>query len=124
MHTMQEKAKLFKLTGGVHSCALADKQGSITLFTEDISRYNTIDKILGEVFLKDIPREDAIILTSCRITSDILIKIAFGKIPIIVSRAAPTDKAVELAKKLGITLIGFVRERGMNIYTYPERIEF
>jgi len=124
MHTMQEKAKLFKLTGGVHSCALADKQGSITLFTEDISRYNTIDKILGEVFLKDIPREDAIILTSCRITSDILIKIAFAKIPIVVSRAAPTDKAVELAKKLGITLIGFIRERGMNIYTYPERIEF
>lgn len=124
MNAMQEKAKLFKLTGGVHSCALADKQGSIILFTEDISRYNTIDKILGEAFLKDILREDAIILTSCRITSDILIKIAFGKIPIIASRAAPTDKAVELAKKMGITLVGFVREKGMNIYTYPERIEF
>jgi FdhD protein len=123
MRTMEEKAELFKLTGGVHSCALADKQGSIILFTEDISRYNTIDKILGEAFLKDIPREDTMILTSCRITSDILIKIAFGKVPIIISRAAPTDKAVELAKKTGITLVGFVRDKRMNIYTYPERIE-
>ena len=123
MNGLQERAKLFKLTGGTHSCALADKQGSIILFTEDISRYNTIDKILGEAFLKDIPREDTIILTSCRITSDILIKIAFGKILIIISRAAPTDKAVELAKKIGITLVGFVRGERMNIYTHPERIE-
>ena len=120
---MQERAVFFKLTGGVHSCALVDKNGSTILFTEDISRYNTIDKILGEAFLKDIPREDTIILTSCRITSDILIKIAFGKIPIIISRAAPTDKAVELAKKTGITLVGFVRGERMNIYTHPQRIE-
>jgi len=123
MHTMQKRAKLFKLTGGVHSCALADKQGCIILFTEDISRYNTIDKILGEAFLKNIPREDKIILTSCRITSDILIKIAVGRVPIIVSRAAPTDKAIELAQRIGITLVGFVRGERMNIYTHPKRIE-
>lgn len=123
MQAMQERAKLFKLTGGVHSCALADKQGCIILFTEDISRYNTIDKILGETFLKNIPREDKIILTSCRITSDILIKIAVGRVPVIVSRAAPTDWAVELAKSIGITLVGFVRGERMNVYSYPEQIE-
>jgi len=66
---MQEKANFFKLTGGVHSCALADKNGSIILFSEDISRYNTIDKILGEAFAGDIATENKIILTSCRITS-------------------------------------------------------
>ena len=120
---MQGRANFFKLTGGVHSCALVDKQGSIMLFSEDISRYNTVDKILGEAFLKNIPREDKIILTSCRITSDILTKIAVGRVPIIISRAAPTDKAVELAKKTGITLVGFVRGERMNIYTHPERIE-
>jgi len=123
MTAMQKRAKLFKLTGGVHSCALANQQGSIMLFSEDISRYNTIDKILGEAFLKNIPREDKIILTSCRITSDILTKIAAGRVPIIISRAAPTDWAVELAQKIGITLVGFVRGKRMNIYTYPERIE-
>ena len=123
MNGLQEKAKLFKLTGGTHSCALADKQGSIILFTEDISRYNTIDKILGETFVNGIATEDKIILTSCRITSGILKKIIIGKLPVVISRAAPTDRAVELAQKIGITLVGFVRGKRMNIYTYPERIE-
>jgi len=120
---MQERAVFFKLTGGVHSCALVDKNGSIILFSEDISRYNTIDKILGEAFVKDISTEDKIILTSCRITSGILKKIIAGKLPMVISRAAPTDRAIELAKRVGITLAGFVRGERMNIYTHPERIE-
>lgn len=120
---MQERANFFKLTGGVHSCALVDKQGSIILFSEDISRYNTIDKILGEAFVNDITTEDKIILTSCRITSGILKKIIIGKLPVVISRAAPTDLAIKLAKRMGITLIGFVREKRMNIYTHPQRIE-
>ena len=120
---MQERANLFKLTGGVHSCALADKNGSIILFSEDISRYNAIDKILGEAFINDITTEDKIILTSCRITSGILRKIIIGKLPIVISRAAPTDLAIKLAKRVGITLVGFVRGERMNIYTHPQRIE-
>jgi len=120
---MQGRANFFKLTGGVHSCALVNKQGSIILFSEDISRYNTIDKILGGAFVNDITTEDKIILTSCRITSGILRKIIIGKLPIVISRAAPTDLAIKLAKKMGITLVGFVRGKRMNIYTHPERIE-
>jgi FdhD protein len=120
---MQERANFFKLTGGVHSCALVDKQGSIILFSEDISRYNSIDKILGEAFVNNITTEDKIVLTSCRITSGILRKIIIGKLPIVISRAAPTDLAIKLAKRMGITLVGFVREKRMNIYTHPERIE-
>jgi FdhD protein len=120
---MQGRANFFKLTGGVHSCALSDKNGFIILFSEDISRYNTIDKILGEAFVNDITTEDKIILTSCRITSGILKKIIIGKLPIVISRAAPTDLAIKLAKKVGITLVGFVRGERMNIYTHPERIE-
>jgi len=120
---MQKRANFFKLTGGVHSCALVDKQGSIILFSEDISRYNAIDKILGEAFENDITTEDKIILTSCRITSGILKKIIVGKLPVVISRAASTDLAIKLAKRAGITLVGFVRGRRMNIYTHPERIE-
>ncbi|MGB6606947.1 MAG: formate dehydrogenase accessory sulfurtransferase FdhD [Atribacterota bacterium] len=120
---MQERANFFKLTGGVHSCALADNQGSIILFTEDISRYNTIDKILGEALVNNITTEDKIILTSCRITSGILKKIIIGKLSIVISRAAPTDLAIKLAEKVGITLVGFVRGERMNIYTHPQRIE-
>jgi FdhD protein len=119
---MQERADFFKLTGGVHSCALADKNGSIILFSEDISRYNTIDKILGEAFVNDISTEDKIILTSCRITSGILRKIITGKVPLIISRAAPTDRTIELAQRAGVTLVGFVRGERMNIYSHPQRI--
>jgi len=120
---MQEKAEFFRLTGGTHSCALADKNSSILMFSEDISRYNTVDKILGEAFIKDITMTDKIILTSCRITSGILLKIMSAKIPIIISRAAATDYAIGLAEQSGITLVGFVRGEKMNIYSHPERIE-
>ena len=120
---MQGRAGFFKLTGGVHSCALADKNGPIILFSEDISRYNTIDKISGGAFVNNITSEDKIILTSCRITSGILRKIIIGKMPIVISRAAPTDRAIELAQRIGITLVGFARGERMNIYTHPQRIE-
>jgi len=120
---MQERANFFKLTGGVHSCALADINGSVILFSEDISRYNSIDKILGEAFVNDITTEDKIILTSCRITSGILRKIIIGKLPVVISRAAPTDLAIKLAKRADITLVGFVRGERMNIYTHLQRIE-
>ena len=121
---MQTRAKFFKLTGGVHSCALADKDGSILIFNEDISRHNSIDKVLGEVFINDIHTIDKVILTSCRITTGILRKIIVGKVPVIISRAAPTDRSIKLAQRVGITLVGFVRGEKMNIYTHPERIGF
>jgi len=120
---MQRRARLFKLTGGVHSCALANKNGDILIFKEDISRYNTIDKILGEAFINDIIMMDKIIVTSCRITSGILRKIIAARMPIIISRAAPTDQSIKLAQKAGITLGGFVRGKKMNVYSYPQRIK-
>jgi len=122
INEMQEKASFFKLSGGVHSCALADTDGVFSLFSEDISRYNTIDRVLGEALLKDIDTNDKIMLTSCRITSGIIKKIINGDIPIVISRAAVTDSAVRMAHLYCITLIGFTRGKRMNIYTHPERI--
>lgn len=122
INEMQEKASFFKLSGGVHSCALADTDGTISLFSEDISRYNSIDRVLGEALLKDIVTNDKIMLTSCRITSGIINKIINGDISIVISRAAVTDSAVKMAHLHCITLIGFTRGKRMNIYTHPERI--
>jgi len=121
MRQFQEKSSLFKKTGGVHSAALCNL-GEIEIFTEDIGRHNAIDKIFGQCLLKGISTEDKVILTSGRISSEILIKVAKGKIPIIISRAAPTDLAVGLAEKMRVTLIGFVRGKRMNIYTHSFRI--
>jgi FdhD protein len=122
MKIFQEKSTLFKNTGGVHSAALCNLN-EIEIFAEDIGRHNALDKIFGECFLNNISTEDKIILTSGRITSEILIKIAKRKVPIIISRAAATDLAVGLADQLRLTLVGFVRGKRMNIYTHNFRIE-
>lgn len=121
MEELQKKSLTFKITGGTHCCGLGSKKG-IEVFAEDIGRHNAVDKVFGECFVKKVPTEDKIILTSGRVSSEILIKVASQKVPVIVSRSAPTDLAVELAEKLGVTLVGFARGNRMNIYTHPSRI--
>lgn len=117
-----KKSELFLNTGGVHSCALCSAN-DIILFEEDIGRHNALDKIFGKALLEGIDTKDKIILTSGRISSEILIKSAKRQVPVIVSRSAPTSLSVELARKLGITLIGFARGQKMNIYTnFPSLI--
>lgn len=110
------KSQLFLDTGGVHSTALCDKE-KIILFEEDIGRHNALDKILGKCLIDDINLSDKIVLSSGRISSEILIKIAKRKIPVIVSRSAPTNLAINIAKELNITLVGFARGEKMNIYS-------
>ncbi len=117
----QHRSQVYRTTGGVHSAALCDTKG-ILIFAEDIGRHNAIDKIFGECILKDIPTDDRIIITSGRISSEILLKIARRNIPILISKSAPTDLAVGLAAGLGVTLIGFVRGRRMNVYTDGWRV--
>lgn len=121
MKEFQERSELFKKTGGVHSSALCNLN-KIEIFAEDIGRHNAVDKIFGECFLKGISTKDKIILTSGRISSEILIKVVKQKVPIIISRAAPTDLTVGLAEKMKVTLIGFVRGKRMNIYTHSFRV--
>jgi len=121
MKKFELKSSVFKATGGTHSSALANKE-KILLFKEDIGRHNAVDKIFGECLLKKIPLQDKLLLTSGRISSDILLKAHRAKINLIVSRSAVTSLALELARRLGITLIGFARGKRMNIYTYQMRV--
>ena len=115
------RSGLFESTGGVHSAALCDTK-SILVFSEDIGRHNAIDKVFGECLLKDIPIHDRLLVTSGRVSSEILSKAAKRRIPLLISKSAPTNLGVELANELGITLIGFVREKRMNIYTHRWRV--
>ena len=121
MKNMQRQSQLFRVTGGVHSAGLCDN-ANILIFGEDIGRHNAIDKIFGKCLLQAIKTDDRIIITRGRISSEILLKIAKRNIPIIISRSTPTDLAVRLANKLGITLIGFARGRRINIYTDDWRV--
>ncbi|MGI6308977.1 MAG: formate dehydrogenase accessory sulfurtransferase FdhD [Dethiobacteria bacterium] len=121
MAALQKASLLFKTTGGVHSAALAVSD-KILFYSEDIGRHNAVDKIVGECILKNVPLEDKILLSSGRISSEIVVKGAKLGLPLIVSRSAPTSLSVELADKMGITLVGFVRGRRLNIYAHEARI--
>ena len=121
MHDLQERALIFRATGGMHSAALADREGLI-IFYEDIGRHNAVDKIVGESLLRGISLKEKILLCSGRLGSEILLKAAQLQLPLLISRAAPTTLSIELAEALNITLIGFVREGRMNIYSHPHRV--
>lgn len=117
----QHRSELYRSTGGVHSAALCDAK-SILVFNEDIGRHNAVDKVMGECLMKDIATDDRIVITSGRISSEMLLKIAKRNIPLIISKSAPTDLGVKLANDLGITLLGFVRGKRMNVYAHDWRI--
>ncbi|MCX7914573.1 MAG: formate dehydrogenase accessory sulfurtransferase FdhD [Thermodesulfovibrionales bacterium] len=117
----QRSSELFNLTGCVHSAAITDGDNIICL-AEDIGRHNAVDKTIGYMLLEKIPFEHKIMLASGRLSSEIVSKCAKWGIPIVASRTAPTSLAVEIAEKTGVTLIGFVRGKRMNIYTYHERV--
>jgi FdhD protein len=115
------RSELFAATGGVHSAALCNTK-TILLFSEDIGRHNAIDKIFGECIVKDIPTHDRLLITSGRVSSEIVLKVVKRNIPILISKSAPTNLGVKLANDSGITLIGFVREKRMNAYTHTWRL--
>ena len=116
-----QRSKLFKNTGGVHSAALCDLRG-ILFFSEDIGRHNAIDKVFGECLLKYITTDNCMIITSGRVSSEILFKVAKRDVPVLISKSAPTDMGARLADESGVTLIGFVRGEKMNVYTHSWRV--
>ena len=121
VNEFQHRSLIYRATGGVHSAALCDTR-NIILFSEDIGRHNAIDKIFGQCILDDIATDDHVIMTSGRISSEILLKVAKRNIPLIVSKSAPTNLGVRLADDLGVTLVGYVRGKRMNVYTHDWRI--
>jgi FdhD protein len=117
----QKKSELFRLTGCFHGAAVSDGE-RILVFAEDIGRHNAVDKVIGYCLLENMPFTRKVMLVSCRLSSEIVSKGARWRIPILASRAAPTDLAVEIAETTGMTLVGFVRGDSMNVYTNPQRI--
>jgi len=115
-------SSLYLETGGVHSAALSDGK-EILLFSEDIGRHNAVDKLIGKAFLNSLPVESKILLTSGRVTSEIMMKTGRNRFPILISRAAPSCMAISYAEDMGITLVGFARGDRMNIYTWPKRVK-
>lgn len=121
---LNKLAKIFRKTGGVHVAAIYSREGKPMALAEDVGRHNAVDKVIGGCALKDVNFKDCFVALSGRLTGDIVLKAARMQIPIIVSMAAAINSGIEVAKRTGITLIGFARGNRMNAYTHPKRITF
>ena len=113
---------LHRLTGGVHGVGLVRADGDVVSFVEDIGRHNALDRVIGFAALNRIETAGCFVVCTGRISSEMARKCLRARIPLIVSRGATTTLAVELAKKGGLAIVGFVRAGRMNIYAHPERV--
>lgn len=121
MKEFQKHMDLYRTCGGVHASALCDAR-KLLVVSEDIGRHNTLDKIQGECLLKGISTRDGLLLSTGRVSSDMLQKASKMQVPVVVSRHSPTARAISLARDLGITLVGYARGSHLWVYSHPERL--
>jgi FdhD protein len=116
-----EVQTLYKESGGVHTSALSDGE-KILIVAEDIGRHNTLDKISGRYLMEGIKSAKKIILTTGRISSEMIQKAGRIGAGVVISRTSPSSLSVQMADELGITLIGYARRDRFTIYTHPEAV--
>jgi len=113
--------ELYRRTGGVHTSVLSDGE-SIIVSAEDIGRHNTLDKIAGQCLLNNVELSRRILLTTGRISSEMMQKAARLGAAVVISRTSPSALSIKMAEAWGITLIGYARRHQFNVYTHPERV--
>jgi FdhD protein len=119
---LKEVQSAFKMTGGIHACALFNKLGDLVDFREDVGRHNALDKLIGAGINTKFDFSQSLLLLSGRASFELIQKAAMVGIPIVAAIGAPSSLAVDLAKSMNITLCGFLNETGFNIYHEPKRI--
>lgn len=105
----------YQRSRGIHGAALADPEG-LLIVAEDVGRHNAVDKVKGEALMRGIPTEDRLLLSTGRVSSEMLLKAARMGVPVVASRTSPTEMAVALAEQLGVTVCGYVRADSLNVY--------
>ena len=115
LHDLLRDARHYHASRGIHGAALADAD-RVLLVAEDVGRHNAVDKLKGLALLRGLPTDDRILLSTGRVSSEMLLKAARMGVPLIASRTSPTEMAVALAEQLGITVAGYVRGDGLNLY--------
>lgn len=114
---------VFEKTGGIHASAIFDKSGKLLLLKEDVGRHNALDKIAGAALQQGLlPLSEQILLVSGRASFELVQKAAMIGVPLMAAVGAPSSLAAELAEEAGITLVGFLNGKRLNIYTHPGRI--
>ncbi|MCX8205309.1 MAG: formate dehydrogenase accessory sulfurtransferase FdhD, partial [Candidatus Nezhaarchaeota archaeon] len=123
IEALSSRAATFRATGGTHVAAVANREGELVTFAEDVGRHNAIDKAIGEGAIKRVDFSRSMLAFSGRLSYEVVAKVASVGVPVLASVAAPTDRGLRLAEALGLTLIGFARGGRFNVYTSPSRIE-
>jgi FdhD protein len=121
MKDLNRRSGLYRDHGGIHSAGIGDGN-ELLLVSEDIGRHNTFDRIAGEAMFKGIDLQDKILLTSGRVSTEMAAKAVMLGIAVIASRSTPTDMAVKMCRKAGITLVGYLRGGSFEIFSAKERI--
>jgi FdhD protein len=121
---LRARQAVFDETGGLHAAGLFTRDGELVDVAEDVGRHNAVDKIVGRMLMRDaLPLSDHLLCVSGRTSFEIVQKAVFAGIPIVAAVSAPSSLAIDLADEYGVTLIGFIRGEGFNIYAHAERIE-
>ena len=116
--------RAFDETGGLHASGLFTPRGELLVLREDVGRHNALDKVIGsQVLAKRLPLHQTVLMVSGRVSFEIVQKAAVAGIPIVCAVSAPSDLAIEAAERLGVTLVGFLRGEGFNVYTHDDRID-
>ena len=120
---LAEAQPIFARTGGLHAAAAADGTGSLEHVREDVGRHNAVDKVIGRMLLDGaLPARGKLLVVSGRTSFEIVQKALLAGFPVLVAVSAPTSLAVETARRGGLTLIGFCRDRSFNVYSGPQRV--
>jgi FdhD protein len=124
LNTLNEYNEIYKNAGAVHGCALCSENNGIEQFIEDVGRHNAVDAIAGYMWLNDLEGKDKLFYTTGRLTSEMVIKVALMEIPVLLSRSGITAMGLEIAQKVGVTLIARAKGRHFLVYHGSELIEF